>query len=241
MPLGDHAVKHLAVEVRGARLPDDVAALLVRGFVDDSLDQSDRFELRFSDDRGTVVEQAGLALGVDVRLSVLGPRGGLTELLVGEVTAVEIELLEAGMETVVRGLDRSHRVLLGTRVAAYQDMRASDIVRQVAQRAGLQSRVDVTDTVYAHLSQEGVSDWEFLRRLARISHRVLNVSGHTLEFLAARDAAGTPPRGRERRSATVLEKGANLPRYGRPSARPDRRPSSRGPQSETPLCVRAPP
>ena len=210
MPLGEEHVSNLVVEVGGTPLPDDVSPLLVEGFVDDSLNLPDLFVLRFNDEAGIVISKARLELGAEVRLSVQGPRGGPTPLLVGEVTALEIELRETGMQTVVRGLDRSHRLFRGTRVAAYQDMTAGDIVSQVARRAGMQASVDATRTTFAHVTQDGVSDWEFLRRLARWSHRVLNVSAGRLEFLARPDSADAPSDGSADRDRTVLQHGVNL-------------------------------
>ncbi len=53
---------------------------------------------------------------------------------------------EKGVHTVVRGLDASHRLFRGTRVEAYVNMTASDIVQKVAQRAGLEAKVDATTT-----------------------------------------------------------------------------------------------
>lgn len=210
MPIGEEHVTNLLVEVKGTRLPDDVSPLLVEGYVDDSLNLPDLFVLRFNDEAGVVVTKAGFELGAEVRLSVQGPRGGPTELLLGEVTALEIELRESGMQTVVRGLDRSHRLFHGTRVAAYQDMTAADIVTQVAQRAGMQATVEATSTTFDHVTQDGVSDWEFLRRLARSSHRVLNVSAGRLEFLARPDAADAPSGGRADQDRHVLQHGVNL-------------------------------
>jgi uncharacterized protein involved in type VI secretion and phage assembly len=210
MPLGEEHVNNLVVEVKGTKLPDDVSPLLVEGMVDDSLNLPDLFVLRFNDEAGMVVAKAGFELGAEVRLSAQGPRGGPTELLTGEVTALEIELRETGMQTVVRGLDRSHRLFHGTRVTAYQDMTASDIVQQVARRAGMQASVDATDTTYTHVTQDCVSDWEFLRRLARWSHRVVNVSGGKLEFLARPDAADAPSGGTAEQDPLVLQHGVNL-------------------------------
>jgi uncharacterized protein involved in type VI secretion and phage assembly len=210
MPVGEEHVNNLVVEVKGTKLPDDVSPLLVEGLVDDSLNLPDLFVLRFNDEAGIVITKAGFELGAEVKLSVQGPRGGPTELLVGEVTALEIELRETGMHTVVRGLDRSHRLFHGTRVAAYQDMTAGDIVRQVAQRAGMQATVDATDTTFTHVTQDGVSDWEFLRRLARWSHRIVNVSAGKLEFLARPDSADAPLGGSADQDRQVLQHGVNL-------------------------------
>lgn len=212
MPHGEEHVSNLVVEVAGTRLPADVSPLLVEGYVDDSLNLPDLFVLRFNDEQGVVISKAGFALGAPVKLSVQPPQGGPVELLSGEVTALEMELRETGLQTVVRGLDASHKLFRGTRVAAYQNVTASDVVTQVAQRAGLRAKVDSTSTVFEHVSQDGISDWELLRRLARASHRVLNVSSGTLEFLARPASSDAPDSGSAAQDRLVLQHGVNLVR-----------------------------
>ncbi len=54
-----------------------------------------------------------------------------------------MELDRTGSVTEVRGLDHAHRLFRGRRVAAYADMTVADVVRKVAQRAGLKpGRID---------------------------------------------------------------------------------------------------
>ncbi len=145
MPLGEAVSSSLLVKVKGAALPVDVAPMLVNGYVDDSSNVPDLFVLRFTDEAGTVLAKAGFEIGAEVELSVqTSTPGGPQRLLVGEVTALEVELTEQGVHTVVRGLDKSHRLFRGTRVEAYLNMKASDIVQKVAKRvgAGCERRAD---------------------------------------------------------------------------------------------------
>src|SRR5262249_56387427 len=69
------------------------------------------------------------------------------------------------------GYDHAHRLFRGRRVAVYPNMTVSDVVRKVTSRAGL--AVGTIDDVKGvggqpntQLSQDNVSDWEFLSRLA---------------------------------------------------------------------------
>ena len=130
----------LLVEVAGTPLPPDVAARLVSGYVDDSSNVPDLFVLRFSDEYSMVLDKAGFKVGVPVQLLVQqsGP-GGPAPLLSGEVTALETEMDHDGLYTIVRGLDHSHRLFRGRRVEAYLQSTAADIVRKVAQRAGIKA------------------------------------------------------------------------------------------------------
>ena len=212
MPLGEEFSNTLLVKVDGTPLPDDVTPLLVNGYIDDSTNVPDLFVLRFNDDESKVLTKAGFRIGAKVELSVQSTApGGPDPLLVGEVTALEVEVTHAGMHTVVRGLDKSHRLFRGTRVEAYVNMTASDIVRKVAQRAGLEARVDATTAQLPHVSQDSVSDWDFLRRLAAENDRVLTVVTSRLEFVRRTGASAAPgPAGGSRRDPLVLERGVNL-------------------------------
>lgn len=207
----------LLVEVQGQPVPADVATLLTYAYVDDSRNLPDRFLLRYRDPGRTVLRKGGFVLGAKVKLTVqTSDPGGPQTLMVGEVTAVECELDTTGTFTEVRGLDLAHRLFRGTRVAAYPNMTVSDVVRQVAQRAGL--KVGTVDQVSGfggapdtQLSQDNVSDWVFLGRLAeRVGAQVL-VEEDTLHFRLPEPPTGAPaPSARATQDPLVLEVNRNL-------------------------------
>ncbi|WP_104139118.1 VgrG-related protein [Arthrobacter sp. ZGTC131] len=203
----------LLVEVAGRPLPPDVAARLVAGYIDDSSNVPDLFLLRFSDEYSTVLEKAGFSIGVPVKLSVQqsGP-GGPVPLLSGEVTALETEMDHEGLYTIVRGLDHSHRLFRGRRVEAYLQSTAADIVRKVAQRAGIKAgTIAAKGPVLQHVAQDGINDWDFLHRLAVESGVVLSVSGGELHFTPSTDSATAPAgAGGAKEDPLVLERGVNL-------------------------------
>lgn len=208
---GEEFSNTLLVKVAGTPLPADVVPLLVGGYIDDSTNVPDLFVLRFNDVDGTVLTKANIKIGVPVELTVQTTSpGGPDPLLIGEVTALEVEVTQAGTHTIVRGLDKSHRLFRGIRVEAYVGMTASDIAKKVAQRAGLQAKVDATTDRLEHVTQDG-NDWEFLRRLAAESDRMLTVAAGKLEFVK-RPLAGTAPAGAagSRDNQLVLERGVNL-------------------------------
>jgi phage protein D len=202
----------LLVVVDGQPLPDDIRTLLVRSIVDDSRVVPDLFLLRFRDSGNVVLPKSGLHIGSAITLSVASNESRSPEpLLIGEVTALEKEHDDTGTFTVVRGLDKSHRLTRGRRVVGFQEMTVSDVATKIARGAGLQvGQVDSTSTVHHQLSQGNVSDWDFLRGLAGdIGAEVAVVDGK-LEFRRPTTAAQAPARTTATEDALVLELGRNL-------------------------------
>jgi phage protein D len=210
---GETFANTLSVEAGGGPLPDDVAQLLVSGYVDASVQLPDLFVLRFRDPNRLVLRKTGITIGTPVKVFARAGDDTDRQLLVsGEVTAVEVDLDSTGTFTVVRGLDHAHRFFRSRRVAGYRQMTASDVAVQVARRAGLPvGQVDATTTVYQHLAQPGVTDWEFLHRLADLAGAEVAVTDGKFTFRVPAKAAGAPsPATRPEASPYVLEFGRNL-------------------------------
>ncbi|MFI7361550.1 VgrG-related protein [Streptomyces sp. NPDC050149] len=210
---GQGVASALVVEFDGTPLPAKFVNTLVEGYVDDSRTLPDLFLLRFRDPDRVLLQQTGLKIGSEARL--LARAGGDTApkpLLEGVVTALEVELDETGTFTVVRGLDESHRLLRGRRVASYQNMTLADICGQVAQRAGLKpGTVDIAGPVIEHLAQPNVTDWEFVRGLAEEAGAQAYVRDGQLHITRPAEASGAPDgSARADRNPLVLELGDNL-------------------------------
>ncbi|WP_405901263.1 VgrG-related protein [Streptomyces sp. NBC_00727] len=203
----------LVVEFDGRPLPAKFLNTLVEGYVDDSRTLPDLFLLRFRDPDRVLLQQTGLKIGSEARLLArTGADTAPRPLLEGAVTALEVELDETGTFTLVRGLDESHRLLRGRRVASYQNMTLSDICGQVAQRAGLKpGNVDVAGPVIEHIAQPNVTDWEFVRGLAEEAGAQAYVRDGQLHITRPAEASGAPDSSaRADRDPLVLELGTNL-------------------------------
>jgi phage protein D/phage baseplate assembly protein gpV len=204
------------VEVDGAALPDDVAALLTAAYVDDSQRFPDMFELRFRDPSHLVLEKTGAKIGSTVKISLtVSTSAASIDLMVGEVTALEAEFDAVGTFTVLRGYDAAHRLFRGRRTEAYTQMTASDIAQKVAQRAKLPlGDVTSTTTVFDHVSQAGSSDWEFLRRLAADVGFDITVRDGKFGFGPPTSASKAPAAGGvDKKDPLVLRLGADLLRF----------------------------
>lgn len=211
MPAQDFT-NELVITVNGAPLPADLTALLVQSVVDDSRTVPDLFVLRFRDPGNVVLSGAGITIGVPVTLAVASNEAvAPTPLLAGEVTALEKEHDGTGTFTVVRGLDRSHRLSRGRRVAAYQQMSISDVATKVARNAGFSvGRVDSTTAVHPQVSQGNVTDWDFLRGLAVDVGAEVAVTDGKFEFRRPTIAAEAPGATDATKEPLVLEVGRNL-------------------------------
>jgi phage protein D/phage baseplate assembly protein gpV len=201
----------LVVEVEKSPLPADVKSLLTHAFVDDSRNLPDVFVLRFRDPGHVVLDKAKFKIGAKIALKVqTSDPGGPQPLMSGEVTAVGVELDATGTFTEVRGYDLGHRLFRGRRVAAYPNMTIADVVRKVAQRANIP--VGQIDDVkgfgrpHTQLSQDGVSDWEFLSRIAGLVGAQIAVVGGKLEFQLPEEPKSAPaPNAKAKANPLVLE------------------------------------
>jgi phage protein D len=204
------------VEIDGSPLPPEVAAQLASAHVDDSLRLPDLFVLRFRDQDRSVLSAAKVKIGSTAKISVQTSDGQTPEALIsGEVTALEAEFDSTGTFTVIRGYDQAHRLFRGRRTESYTQSTVSDVVTQVARRAGLKiGNLDSTSTVHPHLSQGGVTDWEFLDRLAREIGYEITVKDGKIDFRKPATAQAAPaPAGPADSNPLVLKMGADLLRF----------------------------
>ncbi|GAA1343184.1 VgrG-related protein [Saccharothrix algeriensis] len=187
---------------------------LVSCVVDENVGLPDTAVLTYHDGNREFLSTNGITIGTPLRILVASARSQADELLfAGEVTAVEMDLDATGAHTVVRAMSKAHRLFRGRRVQAYQNMTASAIVTKVAKAAGLAvGRVEAPRITYKHLSQPGVSDWDFLQMLAREHGAVVRVDDKgRLEFTKPKPAAGAPsPTTSAEKHPMVLEFGRNL-------------------------------
>jgi phage protein D len=212
MPAKDFT-NQLIVTVGGTPLPADVAGLLVQGVVDDSRVLPDLFELRFRDSGNAVLAKARIEIGKPVTLSVASNESNTpVPMLAGEVTALEKEFDGTGTFTVVRGLDKSHRLTRGRRVASYLQMTVSDVVRKVARTAGLDvGQIDQTTAVHKQISQGNLTDWAFLKQLAADVGAGIAIVDGKLEFRRPKSSAAAPSTTTSATDdAMVLELGRNV-------------------------------
>ncbi|MEV0986935.1 VgrG-related protein [Streptomyces sp. NPDC049949] len=204
----------MQVRIGAAKLPDDIAPLLVEGWIDQGVGVPAAFRLTFRDPYRLVLGKLGVTFGTRVVLTPIADgQGGGKPLLTGEVTALEADYDGTGSFTVIRGYDLGHRMMRQRRVAAYRNQKASDIARKLAALDGVPiGRIQPTKGTYAFISQSNVTDWDFLSRLADENNMVMSLdSGGRFRFVTPTPSAGGPsPRTDGDRSPFVLQAGHDI-------------------------------
>ncbi len=196
MPTGTTTTFEIAVD--GALLDPAVASELQRIEVDDSIALPDVVTLTFRDPEHVVVRKGRFKVGagLTVKVGVQSARGPVP-LADVEVTALEMDYHhELGTVTVIRAIDRSHRLQRGRRVMAYKQVSRKDVARTVIARAGLSAgTIDLPSGVFPHLTQDGIDDWTFLTGLARECGRVVDVRGRVVSVCPPSPASDAPESG----------------------------------------------
>ncbi|WP_030542451.1 VgrG-related protein [Streptomyces albus] len=183
----------LEVSINGAVLRGDDALLLIEGWVDFAAGVPGAFQLTFRDEDREALRLVNAEIGAPVVLTaVSGPRR--TKLLTGEITGLETDYDGQGSFSIVRGYDAGHRLLRKKRVAGYRGMSAANIARELLQDAGVPAgKIGPTSGTYQYITQAGVSDWDFLCRLADENDVVMSVDADgKFQFAKAKPASGAP-------------------------------------------------
>jgi hypothetical protein len=160
------------VLIMGAPLNPLVSNNLVSAEVDSTMFVPSQFRLVFMGMPDEILLPGGLQLATPVTVTA-SSNGVPTPLLTGEVTAVEVEHSHGETLTIVRGMDRSHRLMRGTKTMAYPEMTASTVVTTLLAEAGvIPGEIIPTTNIYPWLSQANVSSWVFIQQLAALENYV---------------------------------------------------------------------
>ena len=154
--------------VDGAPLNPLVSSSLVGAEVDSTMFVPSQFRLVFRDMPDEVLIPGGFQLTSLVTITAPSDAAPMP-LITGEVTAVEVEYSDGETLTIVRGMDRSHRLMRGTKTMAYPEMTASDVVTILLGEATVPpGEIIPTENIYEWLSQANVSSWVFIQQLAAL-------------------------------------------------------------------------
>lgn len=208
---GDNIAASALVRANGIPLIGE-ADQLVRCVVDENVGLPDCAVLTYSDEKNELLKKVHITIGTELSVSLAASSVTTTEqVFTGEVTALELDRDHTGQYTVIRAMSRAHRLMRGRKVQAFRNMSAAAVVRKVVKDAGLTAgRLDVAGVTYQHLSQAGVSDWDFLQMLAQEHDAVVRVDETgRLEFVKLKSASKAP-KPKTTNDPHVLELGENV-------------------------------
>ena len=131
------------IEIDGTELSEELDRLVESVVVVDRLRMPDSFVLVLRDPGRAVLEEAGIKIGVKVKVSTTAPGDESPEpLFYGEVTSIEAEYDLLGVRAVVRGYDLLHRLSAGRKTKTFENVTYADVAKEIAEGAGLEADTD---------------------------------------------------------------------------------------------------
>lgn len=185
------------VELGGRPIPERVAASLVGVVVESDLAAPGSCLLTFADPERSILD----TIGVDFLQSVEVLASAVEEtephsIFVGEVYGFDFMADETGAFALVRAYDAAYRLKQRRGTTSFNDVTDGDVVRQLAQDAGVEAGViDDGDVIHPYLAQLNETHWDFLQERALASDRVLQARGGRLDFTSSTEAADAPEPG----------------------------------------------
>jgi phage protein D len=194
MPAATQAEQHVAgidVLVGGQNLDPVWRDLTIEVKVVDSLTLPDMALVRLSDPKGENIDSQPLQLGKDLEIKVAatGDRA-TTRIFKGQIAAVEPEFTANGCIISIRAYDKAHKLNRERKTRTFQQMSAGDMVKKIANEAGLTPKVTSTNVVHEFFQQSNETDWDFIWRLALMHDYEVVVDDTSLEFRPANTAGG---------------------------------------------------
>lgn len=167
MPTSTSVVSHILIKIDGNEMSQSLRPQLLEVIVEQHAYLPGMFTLRFSDQEFKLIDEGPFNPGVKIEILGSDEANKKFSLIKGEVTAVEPEYGEGMIcQLLVRGYDQMHRLYRITKSKTYLNVKDSDIAKEIAKNAGLQTDIETTKTVYDHIFQNNQSDLNFLMQRA---------------------------------------------------------------------------
>jgi len=194
MPEQSELASQIRIKINGTEAQPDVMRNVVSVEVDQHAYLPGMFVIRLQDPDFELMDGGPFDLTKEIEISAQTTDGEWSDLIKGEITALEPEFQEGMIARLaVRGYDKSHRLYRETKSRAHLNKKDSDLATEIAQGAGLQADVESTSTVYDHIFQHNQTDLAFLRQRAwRIGYECYVDDGKLIfRKPSARESAAT--------------------------------------------------
>jgi phage protein D/phage baseplate assembly protein gpV len=171
------------IKINGNSLPETVQLLDIR--VDLGLNVVSSTTLHFA---GSITDVGATIAKLGAEVEIRSPKGGLV--FKGEVTGVEVDRSGDGDHiTTLTALDALHQLSGHSQVVARTKTTISDVLKKLAQAAGLSTEIAATTVTYDYLFQTG-TDLDYIAELAERAG--LDWWSHGGKLYAKPTTVGTP-------------------------------------------------
>lgn len=179
MPEKQNLLSQIALKLDGADAPTALMDDLLDVTVENSLHLPDVATLVLHDTRLHWIDDASLMPGKSLQISASIERQE-KPLFDGEIVEVEPDFAPSTQRLIVRAFDRLHRLARGQHVRSFINVSDDDLVKKLAQEAGLQAKVGQASQVYSYVFQNNETNLHFLQKRAAALGYLLYVQGKTL-------------------------------------------------------------
>ncbi|NJN93507.1 MAG: VgrG-related protein [Anaerolineales bacterium] len=171
------------IKIGGSDVPEELMDDLIEVVVDSSLYLPEMFTILLDDSQLKWADNTKL-LKLGAMVEILAEvseeyGGGKGSLMKGEIAALEPDFSATGHTCMlIRGYNKSHRLHRGKKSRTFLKTKDSDIVKKIAQEAGLSAVVDATSVTHEYVLQNNQTNMEFLQsRAERLGYKVFAASG----------------------------------------------------------------
>ena len=198
MPPAANAEQHVAgvdILVAGANLDPKWRDSMIEMKVVDSLTLPDMALVRLKDPTGDAVDSHPLQLGKDLEIKAAGDGRAARRRRSSRARSRPSSPSSASRACVIsiRAYDKAHKLNRQRKTRTFQQMSASDMVKQDRRRVRAVSRRSTsTSVVHEFFQQSNETDWDFIWRLALMHDYEVVVDDTTLEFRPANKGEGAP-------------------------------------------------
>jgi phage protein D len=172
-------LSQIYVQIEGTEVTDVFMNDVLEVTVENSLHLPDVATLVLHDGRLHWIDEASVAPGRSLR--ILAKAGRVEKMLFdGEIVEIEPDFALGTQQLIVRAFDRLHRLARGHHVRSFLNVSDDDLVKKIAQEAGLQAQVGPMSQVFSYVFQNNETNLAFLQERAAALGYLLYVQGKTL-------------------------------------------------------------
>jgi phage protein D len=183
-------LSQIYVQIEGTEVTDVFMNDVLEVTVENSLHLPDVATLVLHDGRLHWIDEASVAPGRSLR--ILAKAGRVEKMLFdGEIVEIEPDFALGTQQLIVRAFDRLHRLARGRHVRSFLNVSDDDLVKKIAQEAGLQAQVGPMSQVFSYVFQNNETNLAFLQERAAALGYLLYVQGKRLHCEAPQ-SGGNP-------------------------------------------------